>query len=165
MDSIIDSHPWIILSKKNQELARFAIFEQERWYRLGRDSSCDFVLPGNSISAQHMEIKWDLTHRLLVRDLDSLNGVLINSRPVKTTTEIYSDDVVQIGDLTLTVAGEIRSSGDASSTIHPTADNIKSVTRPPARAIESSRQNMIILIAGGLLLLCACVSALLLYLG
>lgn len=44
----------------------------------GRDLACDIVVPDPSVSARHCEALLDVQGRLVILDLDSRNGTLVN---------------------------------------------------------------------------------------
>ena len=59
---------------------------------LGRDSSCDILIPGTHLSRRHAEITvtGDALH---IRDLDSANGTFVNGQRINTTTVRAGDQV------------------------------------------------------------------------
>jgi hypothetical protein len=63
---------------------------------IGRDPSCDVVLPDEQTSRQHAELR---RNGLVVvaRDLDSTNGVLLNGARI-TEAVLKTNDVLRIGD-------------------------------------------------------------------
>jgi Nif-specific regulatory protein len=72
---------------------------------LGRDAGAFLVLAGAGVSRRHAELRC-AGGRVWVRDLDSLNGTLVNGVPVGER-ELRSGDRLQVGDsLFLLLAGE-----------------------------------------------------------
>lgn len=66
---------------------------------LGRDSTCEVVVPGREASRRHAEIRVDDEGLVaVIRDLKSLNGTFVNGSLV-TRKILASGDVVRAGDL------------------------------------------------------------------
>jgi len=63
---------------------------------LGRDEQCDIWLDDDMASRHHAELAWD-NGRVYLTDCESLNGVLLNKRPVRGTALLESNDLLQIG--------------------------------------------------------------------
>src|SRR5437868_5536457 len=64
---------------------------------VGRDETCDLVLPGNEISRRHAEFRVDgpIT---AVRDLGSRNGVFVNGEKL-ADAPIVAGDVIRCGEM------------------------------------------------------------------
>jgi transcriptional regulator with AAA-type ATPase domain len=63
---------------------------------VGRDESCDTILPGTEVSRRHAEFRVD-GPMLAVRDLDSRNGVFVNGA-AKDDAPLAPGDVVRCGE-------------------------------------------------------------------
>jgi pSer/pThr/pTyr-binding forkhead associated (FHA) protein len=63
---------------------------------IGRDEQCDIWLDDDMASRHHAELAWD-NGRIYLTDCESLNGVLLNKRPVRGTALIESNNLLQIG--------------------------------------------------------------------
>jgi pSer/pThr/pTyr-binding forkhead associated (FHA) protein len=63
---------------------------------IGRDENNDIWLDDELASRHHAEIAWDQGH-VYVTDCDSMNGVLINGRRIFGSTQLSSNDVIDIG--------------------------------------------------------------------
>jgi hypothetical protein len=63
---------------------------------IGRDEKCDIWIDDDMASRHHAELAWDNGH-IYLTDCDSLNGVLLNKRPVRGTASLTSNDVLQVG--------------------------------------------------------------------
>jgi hypothetical protein len=63
---------------------------------IGRDENCDIWIDDEMASRHHAELAWDSGHVYLT-DCDSLNGVLLNKRPVRGTALLASNDILQVG--------------------------------------------------------------------
>lgn len=64
----------------------------ERPLIVGRESSCDVRIPDPVVSQQHCEIVLD-GNAIHLRDLGSLNLVMVNGRPVNTCTLEVGDEI------------------------------------------------------------------------
>lgn len=63
---------------------------------IGRDEQCDIWLDDDMASRHHAELAWD-NGSIYLTDCESLNGVLLNKRPVRGTASVESNDLLQIG--------------------------------------------------------------------
>jgi sigma-B regulation protein RsbU (phosphoserine phosphatase) len=66
--------------------------------RLGRDPSCDVVIPEATVSRRHAEVKWD-GHELVVDDLASSGGTFVNDTRVQHAV-IQPGDILRLGPRT-----------------------------------------------------------------
>ncbi len=89
---------------------------------LGRDSTCDIVIPGTHLSRTHAELAIKGT-KLLIRDLDSSNGTYVNDKRV-TEAELESGDMVRFDVLLFRVHGPTKSA-DMNAT------KIRRIEKPP----------------------------------
>jgi hypothetical protein len=71
---------------------------------VGRARDADFRVDDSNVSRRHAAIYWD-DGRIMVQDLESTNGTMVNGYPV-TTTVLRPTDVLVIGECRITV--EIR---------------------------------------------------------
>jgi pSer/pThr/pTyr-binding forkhead associated (FHA) protein len=60
---------------------------------------CDFTIKDSSISREHIRIRQEGAQHMLT-DLASLNGTMINGKPVQTCL-LHDDDVIRIGNTVL----------------------------------------------------------------
>lgn len=72
----------------------------ERQIYLGRKSTNDFVLEDDSASRIHAYISYE-RHRHIIYDAGSLNGTLVNKKPI-SSCELKDGDKILIGTTTLT---------------------------------------------------------------
>ena len=72
----------------------------ERQIYLGRKSTNDFVLEDDSVSRIHAYISYE-RHRHILHDAGSLNGTLVNKKPI-SSCELKDGDKILIGSTTLT---------------------------------------------------------------
>jgi hypothetical protein len=63
---------------------------------LGRGNECDLLLPEPQVSRQHVQIRADESHYVLV-DLDSKNGTWVNNQQVKGERALHDGDEINIG--------------------------------------------------------------------
>lgn len=73
-------------------------------FTIGRTASCDIVLDSERVSRTHAAF---VVHDggLLIKDLGSANGVIVNDVRIAGIREIRIDDVIRIGEFVLTVSG------------------------------------------------------------
>ncbi len=70
---------------------------------IGRDGSCDIGLANdNFVSTKHAQVTKERRH-LIVTDLGSRNGTLVNGDPVTGEMRITKGDIIQIGKTALKV--------------------------------------------------------------
>ncbi len=72
----------------------------ERQIYLGRKSTNDFVLEDDSVSRIHAYISYE-RHRHILHDAGSLNGTLVNKKPI-SSCELKDGDKILIGSTMLT---------------------------------------------------------------
>src|SRR5947208_15930191 len=69
---------------------------------IGRQSGCHLRIPSGAVSRGHCLLT--LVHDgLLVRDLGSANGTIVNGRDIRGEQELRPDDRLQIGPVTFLV--------------------------------------------------------------
>lgn len=85
----------ITLTGTNNPDVRFAEFARQ--CTLGRRNTNDIMISDNAVSGNHCEFICE-DDKIIIRDLDSTNGTLLNGEPV-TTAEINSGDLIIVGKL------------------------------------------------------------------
>jgi FOG: FHA domain len=70
--------------------------------RLGRGSSNDIVLMGDTVSSVHAVLKRERDDSLTLVDLNSSNGTKVNNRPITQET-IESGDVIMLGEYSIKI--------------------------------------------------------------
>ncbi len=68
---------------------------------VGRDDTCDIQIVDEMISRRHMQISCsgdEENRKFYVADLNSANGVFINSRQVSEETSLHDGDTIRIGE-------------------------------------------------------------------
>ncbi len=68
--------------------------------RVGRDATCDLVLRDDGISRQHVEVRRMSGDRLLVKDMNSTNGIFVDGEQVAQAI-IHPGDKVLLGRRTI----------------------------------------------------------------
>jgi hypothetical protein len=71
---------------------------------LGRDDTCDIVLPDRQISRQHARIYRE-SDAYFIEDLGSSNGTWVNNNQVKTPHQLHNDDNIRIAAMNLRFLG------------------------------------------------------------
>ncbi|NOT10979.1 MAG: VWA domain-containing protein [Methylococcaceae bacterium] len=71
---------------------------------IGRASNCDLIIDDSEISSRHAEIKVD-KGILVIKDLNSMNGTLINGVPIHTLHYLQDGDQILIGRTELRLNG------------------------------------------------------------
>ena len=84
-------------------------------FRIGRIQTNDLVLDDPSVSRQHAEIDYADGH-LLARDLESLNGLLVNGERVKDS-RLADNDQLDVGEFTLHLKVENPQGQDSEATL------------------------------------------------
>jgi pSer/pThr/pTyr-binding forkhead associated (FHA) protein len=70
---------------------------------VGRTARADFIVDAALISRLHCRLTADTSHQLVVEDLSSTNGTLVNGKRVERSL-LKSGDVVTIGRLEFAVS-------------------------------------------------------------
>ncbi|MEU7876037.1 FhaA domain-containing protein [Dactylosporangium sp. NPDC049140] len=72
---------------------------------IGRGRQADLRVRDEGVSRRHAALRYD-GRSLVLMDLDSTNGTLLNDDPVTGPTAVNPGDVITLGGVTLTVQGE-----------------------------------------------------------
>ncbi|MFT5693062.1 MAG: hypothetical protein ACI92E_002398 [Oceanicoccus sp.] len=88
---------------------------------LGRDSSCDIVIPGTHLSRRHAELAIKGS-KLLIRDLESSNGTYVNDKRV-VEVELESGDMIRFDVLLFRIHGP-------ASAVDMNATKIRRIEKP-----------------------------------
>ena len=68
---------------------------------IGRDPNNVVVIKDHTVSRHHMQITQHDDGRIILSDLQSVNGTYVNGQRVEGTVELHYGDIVKIGDTTL----------------------------------------------------------------
>jgi len=96
--SFTEFKPYAYLVLQDETKKRYPI-TRTTW-RIGRSKDNELTLRDNSISRRHAEIHRDKGDVFTVIDLDSLNGVYVNSKKVNKH-RLHEGDILEIGDVNL----------------------------------------------------------------
>jgi pSer/pThr/pTyr-binding forkhead associated (FHA) protein len=85
---------------------------------VGRSANADIVIPDEAVSRTHAAFRVD-GQTLVVQDLGSSNGTLVNAAPIDAPRRLAPGDVVTVGstELELRVGGEPRLSTPTTPTV------------------------------------------------
>lgn len=109
----------IILTGKHQG-KRLTLPEGEAI--VGRDESCQIRLATNEVSRQHCRLKCE-GERVVVYDLGSRNGTLINDVAIQGQSELHPGDILRVGPVSFQLAGK-KSAASAPVKNSPSDDSI-----------------------------------------
>ncbi|GIK39411.1 MAG: hypothetical protein BroJett011_32440 [Chloroflexota bacterium] len=121
---------------------------------VGRAGECDLTLDDVQVSRRHARLYWHGSH-LLIEDLGSANGTLVNGGPVSGAQPLSEQDLVNIGNSVFLVQGLI------SRELTPTARNLDAAVAPryappPPQVVSQQGTTFWLVLAGlGLALLLA----------
>ena len=71
---------------------------------IGRVQECDLCISDSEVSARHAEVKFE-KGVLIIKDLNSTNGTLINGVPIHTVHYLQDGDQILIGRTELRLNG------------------------------------------------------------
>lgn len=87
-------HAFLVL--QGDEQTRYAI-TTDTW-RIGRGGDNDLTIPDHSVSRQHAEIHRNANGGFTILDLESLNGVFVNDKKIRSK-HILEGDLIDVGDV------------------------------------------------------------------
>lgn len=114
-------------------LAQSGPLDGQRWtlnreFIIGRDPSCDIIVPNRQVSRHHARI-YPRNKKTYIQDLNSKNGTHYNGNPISEETCLQDGDIIQIAfiqrflyissDATLPLANMIFSSQEIESQVTP----------------------------------------------
>ena len=105
---------------------------------VGRDAGCEISEDDAMLSRRHAEFV-ETSDGVIIRDLNSLNGIVVNGRKV-AEARLTSGDVVEVGHLSLTFIDESGPAGagagghDADRTVVVTPESVP----PSAEAVDAT---------------------------
>ncbi len=67
-------------------------------FKIGRSSSNDIVVQGDQVSRQHAEINIDERNNIVIKDLNSSNGIYVNGRRITGEFRLQTGDKVTLGN-------------------------------------------------------------------
>lgn len=69
---------------------------------IGRENTCDFVVPDETVSSRHARLNYRYLQWWL-EDIQSTNGTFLNDERVETPTIVISGDEIRVGQVILLV--------------------------------------------------------------
>ena len=93
-DTIRPEPPRFVVTKNGKTVEEFPF--QEKKMLLGRSEFCDIVVDDDFVSKVHIALLL-YADAMVLLDLNSANGTIVNSRQVKSTI-LKEDDIISLGD-------------------------------------------------------------------
>jgi ABC transport system ATP-binding/permease protein len=104
---------------------------------VGRSSDCDVLLAHPAVSRRHAELERLPDGRLILRDLESSNGVFIDGRRLEEPTEVRERERVGIGPFLFSLDKGVVYSFDSSQSLRLQARAVeKVVTSPEGKKVK-----------------------------
>jgi len=88
---------WLVMTEGERTGEDFKIDKTE--FKIGRDPNlgCDLILNDPTVSREHAKIKVTEDRDLIIYDLGSENGVVVNGREIEEPTKLNDGDEIVIG--------------------------------------------------------------------
>ncbi|MEX0961717.1 MAG: type III secretion system inner membrane ring subunit SctD [Simkaniaceae bacterium] len=109
-----------------------AEFEMEpnETYLLGKDpNTCDILFQDLSVSREHAKLSVDDRGQIIIEDLNSRNGIIINGKPIAEPSSIAPQDIIGLGTTSFLIIDREMTRetlfSPASNIIHPNAQTTK----------------------------------------
>jgi hypothetical protein len=109
---------------------------------LGRDETCDIVIPERQISRQHLAFRRIRDADYLVEDLDSKNGTWVNGNRLEGSRQIHDGDEI---NLALRVRLQFVGSGITAPATHNLPDIVPSTGGSGRLKIDTEARRVFIL--------------------
>ena len=93
-DTLRPDPPQFVITKNRKTVAKYTF--QEKKMLLGRSEFADIVVDDDFVSKIHIALLL-YSDALVLLDLNSVNGTIVNSRQVKSTI-LKEDDIISLGD-------------------------------------------------------------------
>src|SRR5262245_5021189 len=98
-------------------------------YVIGRGSDCDLVVPSGAVSRRHAALVRS-DGMLLVEDLGSRNGVLVNARKLRGRTDLRAGDTLTLGDESIGVVAARDTLRSLGTSYHADPPAMTEATKP-----------------------------------
>jgi pSer/pThr/pTyr-binding forkhead associated (FHA) protein len=89
--------PWGWLVYRDGKFAGQELALKHAVVSIGREEDNEVWLDDDTISRYHAELAWE-NGQVYVTDADSLNGVLLNGKRIRSSTPVKHNDTLEIGD-------------------------------------------------------------------
>jgi adenylate cyclase len=111
----------LILQEGNTETS-IPITQDE--FIIGRLPECDLFLPFGGVSRRHARIVKISDDRWTIEDMGSKNGTLVNQRLVTLPQQLYQDDIIWLGNISLIINfGENADNSDSEDSLNLETNN------------------------------------------
>lgn len=94
---------WLVKVIAGPNVGGQVALSQGKPYVIGSGSECDIALSDFSVSKQHCQVIVEKEDTIVVRDLESRNGVYVNNTKIDQSLTIQSNGIISIGSTTLLV--------------------------------------------------------------
>ncbi len=91
----------LIISEPGEETREFNL--QPGTYSLGRSDENDLLIKDSNVSRKHARILFKPDGTLVIEDLKSTNGVIVNESRIKGKGNLNEGDVIKLGETTIEV--------------------------------------------------------------
>lgn len=119
---------WILKVIAGPNTGAEIALESGQKYLIGTDSgSCDVVFQDVSVSRKHAQVSVGRDERVLIQDLESRNGVLIDGDRIEDEEELGSNNVVTVGTTAFVVYDTESESATIASPLMPQAPGTNDV--------------------------------------
>jgi pSer/pThr/pTyr-binding forkhead associated (FHA) protein len=125
---------------------------------IGRSEECEVVIDDKRVSRRHAVLRWK-GRELLIEDLNSANGTLVNGAPIHAPKIVQNGDVIAIGPALFGLQGVAALPSVPEGVGEKPADPTLRVPRKAAR--KAAREDEALLTWGGIFLLAVAVVAVL----
>jgi pSer/pThr/pTyr-binding forkhead associated (FHA) protein len=109
-----ENFPKLTIRNNKKVLGELFINEKGKKYTIGRSSENDLSIDNPVVSKYHFSICLDWDNLLIAEDLNSKNGLYLNGKRISRAIEIYSNDVLNIGSLEVTISDSLAPENKAS---------------------------------------------------
>lgn len=132
--------PYFVVMKGPNEGSRLLVHGDLQEFLIGRVENADLYLDDPNVSRKHARLKREW-NELLIEDLGSKNGVVVNGRKIALPTRLRDSDEVYLGSVRLTYVDptakilnrlEISAASEDEPTFHTEVSVAPSVAQPKA---------------------------------
>jgi ABC-type multidrug transport system ATPase subunit len=103
--------------EKSEQIQPIHTHTSSRLIRIGRLPECDLSIPSPLVSRNHADLHCE-DGKIVLRDLNSINGTFINGRRIFTPVALKPGDKVEIAAFAFTFTGEALEPVDLSGLVH-----------------------------------------------
>jgi len=103
---------------------------------IGRSNQAKIKLRGSTVSRQHCEL-YEYEGQLVVRDLESSNGTIVNGHRIEAPTFLTPDDLLTVGPVTLRATCHETPLDDTASRLSGTVEKEAAAAAPKETLLPS----------------------------